>query len=169
MNKTSLLLKKFILFTIVSFIIFALWYRFTFSMGLVSEVEINTPIAKQHLLIATQQSTFKDSISNILIQEYESKDFFIKIVDVHNLKDITLDDFDHIVVIHTIEYYNPPAAVRDIFQDQKSILSNCFFLTTSGGSDFLMEGVDGISSASKLDNLETDTDNIINWINHREK
>jgi hypothetical protein len=57
-------------------------------------------------------------------------------------------DWDAVVVLHTIEYGRAPAAAQ-AFVDRAENRGKIVVLSTSGGADARIEGVDAISSASR--------------------
>lgn len=69
------LLKKIgvgILVLVLLFILFALWYRNTYTMEIAQPFEVNQPSAPYHVLIATQGSTYKDSLVKEIIHRLET-------------------------------------------------------------------------------------------------
>lgn len=125
------------------------WYTYVFSMDIAKSYEINNPAYEQKILIATQGSPFKDKVVDYIVDELIRQRIYIKVVDVSELPTISKDQFTAIVVLHTWEMEKPPDVVADFLEKSKN-QKNIIVLATSGGSDTTMEGIDAISSASKM-------------------
>ena len=159
------LLKK-ILWTIAILLVlllgFALWYKNTYSMDFVSERTINTPSLERKLVIATQGSTFKDSITNGIVERYAADSIFIQILDISLLQQIEIEEYQAMVLIHTWENWKPPVAVdsfiNQLLPHEKARL---VVLTTSGQGDFKMENVDAITGESIMEEIPKQLDAII--------
>jgi hypothetical protein len=128
---------------------FLAWYRVHFAMNPVEGFTVNAPSSEQHLLIATQGSAFKDAAVAGVIERLRQRPIFIQVVDVTALTDVDEGDWDAIVVLHTIEYGKAPAAAQ-AFVDRVGKTGKVVVLSTSGAGDFKIEGIDAISSASRM-------------------
>lgn len=140
-----------ILSILLIFIVFAIWYKYTYSMGEAKTFEVNTVDMGSKLLIATQGSDFKNTVTQGIVDNYRSDSIFIKVIDVSALTEIIPDDYDAILVIHTWEYEKPPASVSLFIEKEKSHKDKIVVMTTSGPGTSKMEGVDAITGESILE------------------
>lgn len=129
---------------------FLIWYKNTYSMDVAEAFEVNSPQLEQKILIATQGSEFKDKVVAGLVEKLRERDIFIKVIDVSSLPSIDVDDYNAIVLLHDWELQKPPAVVEQ-FLKKSGNNKKLVVLATSGGSDTSMEGIDGISGESILD------------------
>lgn len=132
---------------IAASIAFAGWYRVRYSMDVARSYELNEAGAAQHVLIATQGSEFKDAVVTGVAAHLKTRGVYVKVIDVASLADVTEDEWNAIVLVHTWEMRKPPDAVKAFMgrvRDARRVVA----LTTSGAGDFRLEGVDAISSAS---------------------
>ena len=137
------------------FLIFAIWYKYTYSMDIAEEFEVNSPSYIHKLLIATQGSAFKDEVTQGIVNYYKKNSVYIKVIDVTALAGIDPADYNAIVVVHTWENWQPPLDVQLFINRTRDIQNKIVVLTTSGEGSFKMEGVDAITGESKLENTST--------------
>lgn len=123
------------------------WYAAHFSMEPATGFEVNSDTLRTRVLIATQGSAFKNAVVTKVVDSLKSESLYFKVIDVSFLPSISESDWDAIIILHTWEYSKPPATVKDFISGigkREKIM-----VVTTSGSDSMMEGVDGISSASK--------------------
>ena len=154
---------KIIAVILVALFIFGYWYQWRYSMGEADPIMINSSTLDNKLLVATQQSEYKDEITKKITDHFIGKDIFISVVDVTKLEKISRSHFDAFVIIHTNERWRPPYEVK-VFLDETKDSNNIFLVSTSGEGDLITEGIDGITSASELIDVQEDVDTTINWI-----
>lgn len=142
-----------ILAILAIFLVFGLWYKYTYSMGQAEALEVNTPDSDKKLLIATQGSDFKNRLTQGIVDHYKSGAIFIKVIDVSDLDEIVPEDYDAVLVVHTWEYEKPPQAVSSFMEKSKNLMSKVVLMTTSGPGTSTMEGVDAITGESVLDDV----------------
>lgn len=142
--------------------LFSLWYKEHYSMGIIYPYEINEKDKETSILIATQESLFKDELTCGLIERIQYDDVHLKIIDVTGLSRQDETQYDIIFIIHTWEMWRPPAEVKT-FMKGVSDPSKVYTIGTSGGGELLLEGVDGISTASNLSNKEYIIGKAIKW------
>ena len=141
---------------------FAVWYKYEFSMAEVPERTVNAPGLERKLIIATQGSKFKDSITDGLVARYGSDSVFIRIVDVSKLPEVRLDDYQAMVLMHTWENWKPQIAVDSFINRLKEHeKQKIVVLSTSGQGDFKMENIDAITGESTLEDISKHLDAII--------
>ncbi len=147
-------------FFIAAIIGFLVWYKYAHSMEIAKPFEINSPQLEQKVLIATQGSEYKGILVDDLIGRLKDRSVYIKVVDVSALPLIEVDDYTAIVVIHTWEMQKPPAVVEQFLKQSKN-LGKVVVLTTAGGSDASMEGIDAISSESVISEIPDDVNQLM--------
>ncbi len=135
---------------IVLFFVFITWYEFEFSMEEAETFQVNSPDFGPKLLIATQGSTFKNTITNGIVHYYKQDSVFIKVIDIASLPDIDPEDYNAITVIHTWENWKPPVIVKSFIERTKEYSDKIVVLTTSGEGTYKMENVDAITGESKM-------------------
>ena len=153
----------FILVVGTLFLVFAIWYKYEYSMDMAQEFEVNSPDLNRKLLIATQGSEFKNKVTQGIVNYYQNDSLYIKVIDVTGLTDIDPKNYDAIVVIHTWENWQPPEDVDAFINRTRGIKDKIVVLTTSGEGSFKMENVDAITGESKVE----DTSIYINQITKR--
>ena len=137
------------------FLIFAIWYKYEYSMNIAEEFEVNSPSYSQKLLIATQGSDFKDEVTKGVVNYYKKDSVYIKVIDVTALAGIDPARYNAILVIHTWENWKPPLDVEFFINRTRDIQNKIIVLTTSGKGSYKMEDVDAITGESKLKNTST--------------
>lgn len=142
------------------------WYASRYSMEPVAGFDVNSDTLKTHVLIATQGSEFKNAAVKNVIDAMASEPLYFKVIDVSLLGTISEDDWDAIVILHTWEYSRPPSSVEDFVG--KSNRRNKIMVVTTSGSGAKLDGVDGISSASKVSEQETVAGAIVSWIKNNQ-
>lgn len=133
----------------VAFLAFATWYLVHFSMDPAKPFEVNRPNAREHVLIATQGSKFKDAVVDGVVDRLGSRPAYVKVIDVASLRDVREADWNAIVVLHTWEMSKPPAAVK-AFVDRAQARDKLVVLATSGEGHQHIDGIDTITSASVM-------------------
>ncbi len=102
----------FILFLIVVLSLGALWYMNAYTMDEAKAFEVHSPNLEKKLLVATQGSDFKNSVTAGIVEHYEQDSIYIKAIDVSDLANIDPKDFDALLIIHTWENWKPPKSVQ---------------------------------------------------------
>jgi hypothetical protein len=127
-------------------------YFMVHGMATAQSYEKGLPSLPQHVLIATQGSTFKDRLVTAVVAQLEQRPAYVKVIDVGRLGDIDGGDWQAIVIVHSWEFGKPPAVVRD-FVARLADPGKVIDVTTSGGGREKLPGVDVISSASVIDEV----------------
>jgi len=137
-------------------IIFAFlsWYKYQYSMDIIESYSVNDPSSQHHVLIATQGSPFKNALTEALVNDLKNEDVFLQIVDVTGLSEINESEWAAIVVIHTWEYFKPHPQAKQFANSVKD-QSKLIVVTTSGEGKERLKNVDGISSASNMDDVKS--------------
>lgn len=145
---------------LVVLILFAFWYRSTYSMKKVDIVEMNVGGQAAEVLIATQGSAYKDAVVAQVANGLVERDAHVRIVDVSALKGVDPTAWDAVLVLHTWEYWKPqPDAAA--FREQHTGVKNVIYLSTSGSGEERLDPVDGISSASITDDVARDAQQVL--------
>jgi hypothetical protein len=142
---------------------FLAWYRIHFAMNPVEEFTLNEPSSEQHLLIATQGSAFKDAVVTGITEQLQQRPIFIRVIDVTALSDVNDHEWDAIVVLHTIEYGKAPVPAQ-AFVNRAGDASTVVVLSTSGAGDFRIEGIDAITSTSRMTDVSARVDELLGRI-----
>jgi len=140
------------------------WYLGTYSMAVATAYEVNSPSAPKHLLIVTQQSYHKDSLTAGITQAFADRPVYIKVIDITTAVAYQTErKIDACILMHTWEFWRPPGMVLD-FQNSLPEDVPLFVITTSGGGEMLLDDeVDGISSASEKIDLDWETRTAVGW------
>jgi hypothetical protein len=145
---------------------FLWWYQATYSMDSINSQEVGDKNSTVKFLIASQGSAYKNSLVNGIINHLEDKPVYLKIIDVSLLKQIDPDDWNGLIILHTWEIWKPePNAASFVsnFYDSTKML----ILSTSGSGEQHLDGVDGISRASVLENVPADLPYLLDWLDKR--
>ena len=129
--------------------------------GVIEPFQVGNSQAKNKILIASQGSEFKENLLKNLVQELETENNYINIVDCTKLDDENEPDWDAIVIIHSAQVHKMPKEA-ELFLKRSVDLSKVILVSTSGAGDDKIEGfeVDAISTASRI----TITHKVINWL-----
>jgi hypothetical protein len=141
----------------------AAWYRAKYSMDVARAFEVNDPRSLPRVLIASQGSAFKDAVVAGVVTHLETRQAYVKVIDISLLPGLNAEEWDAIAILHTWEMGKPPAVVQD-FVDGARTRNNLVILTTSGRGDFAIAGVDVISSASRTEDVTPRVTDVLNRI-----
>lgn len=136
----------------IAFFLFLLWYQNRYAMDVVTPYTINETQFGKKLLIATQGSDFKHEVTTGIANHFKSDSISIQVIDIKQLKEIAPQDYDVLVVIHTWEYGEPPAAVNAFLDKTITKKDKIIVLTTSGEGSYKTENIDAIAGESILEN-----------------
>jgi hypothetical protein len=133
------------------FILFAVWYKYQYSMDTAKSFEVNTSMLDRKLIIATQGSEFKNEITKNIVEFYKPDSIYIKVVDISSLLEIDPQNWNALVIMHTWENWKPPIDVKAFIDRTQAFHNKIVVLTTSGQGSFKMKGIDAITGESKLE------------------
>jgi len=128
---------------------FATWYKLHYSMEPAHPFEVQGSPSGPRVLIATQGSPFKDAVVAGLVEHLKARAARAQVIDATTLANVREAEWDVIVILHTWEMHKPPPAV-EAFIGRVPDRHRLVVLTTSGGGDVRMPGVDAVSAASKM-------------------
>lgn len=146
-------------------LVFAVWYKYEYSMDKVKTVEFNSTDLDLKLLIATQGSAFKNIITSNITGHYKKDSIYIKVIDVSQLSEIDPANFKAIVIIHTWENWKPPKEVQSFIEQNISNQNKIVVLSTSGKGSFKIKEIDAITGESQLENTTFYSNLIIKKLN----
>jgi len=133
-------------------------------MGKAEAFQVNSANLDRRLLIATQKSAFKDSVTQLLSKHYTSYPVFIKVIDISSLSKIEPGDYTAIAIIHTWENWEPPFEVKSFIDRTTAIREKIIVLTTSSAGSFKMKEVDAITGESKIEDAPQFAEKLIGWL-----
>jgi len=140
---------------IVASVAVAAWYKAHYSMAEAQALDVaGAPDAKK-VLIATQSSAYKDAITARLVEHLQGRAATIKVIDISGLAQVQCENWNAIVLMHTWEIGKPPAAVP-AFIDRLCDRTKLVVLTTSGQGNLKMPGIDAVTSASAMLDVNAD-------------
>jgi len=146
-------------------VLFGTWYNFKYSMDKVLGYTVNDVSARTSLLIATQGSEFKNTLTENVVNEYKQDSIFINVIDISKLDEIKPEDYSAILLIHTWENWKPPMAIKKFIDGNQDNLGKIVVLTTSGEGTNKIDEVDAITGESIKENIESFTNRIIERLN----
>ncbi len=158
--------RRFVFFAsvILLLVVFAFWYKATYSMDKASSYTINSTVLPTSIVIATQGSAFKDAIVTNIINFYKRDSVHIKTMDVSELQNLDHRLHTTIVILHTWEYGQPPQSVREFIYDNIKDKDKIIVFTTSGSGTAKIEGLDTMAGESIIENASDISDKIIEKI-----
>lgn len=148
---------------LLSFVLFVLWYGVTYAMDEVSTEEFNDSSLSDKVLIATQGSKYKNKVVDEVVNQLKDKPIYIKVMDVSHLDQIKEEEWNAIVILHTWENWKPEPHSTE-FVERSNDKSKLFVISTSGSGDNHLDDVDGITSASNLDEVTDDAKKIVSFV-----
>lgn len=149
----------------LSFLLFGIWYVQVYGMGIAEDFEVNNRDAETKILIATQQSQYKDEFVDAITSRLKPTGTYLKVIDVISLNKINPEYYDAIVIIHTWEIGEPPTSVSTFLATNK--VKNLYTIATSGNGSAKIEGIDGMSSASLIIDLDVQVTSMMNWLHEK--
>ncbi len=124
--------------------------------------------SKNRLLIASQDSEFKDAVVSKVVEDFKKERVLIEIIDLANLSKKRSKEYEAIVILNDYKFFRINRHVREFLKsvneyDRKKVV----LLTTAGSPSLMVKGtdVDAISSASKNANADSVSEMIIRKVN----
>lgn len=149
---------------IVLFFLFLVWFDWRYSMDVIEPYEVNSMEEPHHLLIATQGSEFKNEITKRIVENLKEKPLHISVIDVTTINTIEITEWDVIVILHTWEIWEPQPDAESFLKAHYNS-DKMIVMATSGDGGNMIEGVDGISGASLMEEVDERTDQLLGRIN----
>jgi hypothetical protein len=148
---------------LVLFFLLMVWYDATYSMEIIDSFEINTKSQPHRVLIASQGSEYKEGVVRGVMDSLKEDSVYLKVVDVSSLNTIQPEDWDAIIIIHTWEIWKPEENSKR-FLDESYDQSKMYVVTTSGSGERHIDGIDGITGASDLNQVSSHVELLLNWL-----
>ena len=136
-------------------------------MGEIESFEVNNKNLPDKVLIASQSSEFKSTTVSAIIDELSDKELYIKVIDVTRLESIDEDPWNAVIILHTWEY-NKPQEDASNFIDKTNTPEKLIVIATAGDGNLRIKGIDGISSASKLNEVDSMVSYVISKLEEKE-
>ncbi len=142
--------------------VLATLYRIEYAMETVTSFEVNTAYKNTNhtLLIATQGSAYKDTITKGVITHFQSQDVYIQVIDVTHLEHIIAQEYTAILILHTWEMGKAPQEVVS-FLNKCVTCDHIVVMSTSGDGVSKIQGIDALSGASILERAPKRIEEII--------
>lgn len=156
-------MKRFLKIVIISLVLifgFLIWYKYTYSMDIIAERQINESSASKKILIASQGSEYKNALVDALIENLTEEDVFIQVIDVTTINTIEPAEWDLLIILHTFEIWKPQKDAAQFLANHYD-KSKMIVLATSGSGDLAIDGIDGITGASLLDEVDAKKEIIV--------
>lgn len=129
--------------------------------GIIEPFQLGNSGAENRILIASQGSDFKNNLLDTLVFQLKSDENFLSMIDCTELGNENDEEWDAVIIIHTLQIHNMPEAAEAFLSGVKD-LSKVILISTSGAGDESVENfnVDAVSTASRL----TAIDPIMDWL-----
>jgi glycine cleavage system pyridoxal-binding protein P len=141
-------------------VFFLSWYAAKHSMDEARTFQVNEQHTQHRLLIATQGSTFKDSVVSVVVDQLRTQPIYISVIDVSQLPKVNENDWSAIVILHTWQIFGPQEDAKE-FIERIVNKDKLIVVSTSGSAEERMEGVDGMTSASLMLEIPSLADKIV--------
>lgn len=155
--------KKTVFFFVVLLVFilgFLTWHNHTNLIEVFQTFKINSSSLDRKLLIATQNSPFKDSVAALVSNRYQSVPIIVEVVDIKALATKDATNYDAILILHRWEAGAPPERVQSFINKNLRIKNKVVILTTSWNGLEKMRNVDAITGASTLEDVPIFTNKI---------
>lgn len=148
---------------VILFVSAALTYRILKTQGVVETYEVNPQVVTPRLIIATQQSNFKDEVIRQVVEELKHEEVNILVTDVTELSKLEDEKWDALVILTTVES-------GQIQEDSHEFLANhqkdferigLVYTADSGKWEKKDIDIDAVSSASRNQNIKTFVQNMV--------
>ncbi len=128
---------------------------------MVNTVAFGDPHTAIRILIATEQSEFKQAVTEKVVNGFENQALFFKITDLRNLESEAVASYTVIVIINTCVAWDLDPRVKTFFESTVT-KEHIILLTTAGDADWQAEaaGVDAFTSASSPADTERAAENL---------
>ncbi|WP_281989879.1 hypothetical protein [Aquimarina aggregata] len=132
----------------MSFIGIWIWYTHKYEMDTVIPIKVKDSSLTTKVLIASQGSSFKDSLVLGMLRHYQNEDIYFKVIDAYTFFTVDIDKWDAIVIINSWEYNRPPFNLRKFIKNHPDQLDKLIVVSTVGSSNIVLKDVDVISGES---------------------
>ena len=125
--------------------------------------------SENRLLIATQDSEFKNAVVSNILDDLGKKNVSIEIVDLVNLSGKPVENYDAIVILNDYKFLRLDEDVIDFLEKMdKDTKQKTILLTTAGSPGLVgkIPEIDAVTSASKTAKVEVMSDMVLQKINY---
>ncbi len=149
--------------------LYGFWYLGMHSMGTGLAYEVNEAETDRMLLLVTQESAYKDTVSTSIVAQLKRLPVHIRVVDLTDPRaQRPAPGTDACILLHTWEFGRPPGPVRRIRDTLLAAGIPLFVVTTSGSGEAFLTGdvpggADGITSASEMRETDGDVRAAVTW------
>ncbi|MDX2361026.1 MAG: hypothetical protein QNK23_09485 [Crocinitomicaceae bacterium] len=161
-------MKKKIVIGVVAFLglffLFLVWFEYTYSMDKIDGLDQGDKASSVQVLIASQGSEYKIDVVDGILSEFAADEVYFKVIDVTSLDSIDPEEWNAIVLLHTWEIWEPEEN-SEAFINAHYNPEKMFVVTTSGSGNNQIEGVDGITGPSEMNQIDVHVKEITDWIN----
>ncbi len=166
MKKKTPVWKKIIVVLSIIVILFisgALTYRIVKTQGVVESYEVNSQVTTPQLVIATQQSKFKDEVIRKVVEELKKEEVNILVMDVTELPKLEDEKWNGLVILTTVESGQIQEDSHEFLVNHQKDFGRIGLLYTADSSKWKEKNIniDAISSASRNQNIETCVKNML--------
>lgn len=140
-------IKAFLLLVLMVFVAFLIF----FPNNVLREKETSLPqrqLTENKILIATQQSYFRDSVTAILKNNFREKNISVQLIDIQSLPEVDPNAYSAVIVIHMWQTWSAPEVVNNFIERTKTQSEKIIILTTSSNGTYAPKNVDAITGAS---------------------
>ena len=162
--------KKFIFIILLSLLNLRCTILVAFVARPVEEREIGDINSDKKVLIAAHESNFKEVLLNEVIDKLLSEGWYIKVINVSNLSGINTEDYNAVVIITTKMVMSLHKYVADYIQNTDEKEKIVIYFTEVGKKSIIpraYRNLDAISSASRIEKIDSIVTYIINNVNQR--
>lgn len=127
--------------------VFLLIYKMVNSMEVIETQVINDHALEKKLLIASQGSDYKNTLTSQVADYFKEQRIYIKILDLSKLTDVSIDNWDAVLIVCTTEGWKIPKPAVSFLEKLRSY-EKIVMLQTSG---------DGALTSKKFPQIDTVT------------
>ena len=109
---------------------------------------------EKRVLIAAQQSEFKEAVVSKVVEGLEQDACYVKVIDVKKLREESTGDYEAMVIVNTCKMWRLNRHVRKFLKKVQET-GKIVLLTTAGDPEWKAKGVqvDAITSASEMEEV----------------
>lgn len=136
--------------------------------GIIEPIEIGVETSPCKILMAYQQSQFKNTIARNVEEAFANQNCYIRVINLKSLANYEMTNFQAVVVINQYKAFSINRHVKKFLEGMDEIQKQKIILLITAGSPSKISnpaGVDTISSASSQENTLELSDTIIQKVN----
>jgi len=120
--------------------------------GSIQTRKIGKPSCQKRILIASEDTDFKNEVTESFIEEFAKDDVYIEIVDISKLPSVKPPEYSAVIVMNSYTWFSMDGDAKDFVEmltaeDKRKVV----FVVTAGTPSIVPDdlGVDAISCASE--------------------